>query len=37
MTKYVDEILGLDNRLSQTLNFFDPEPIEESRIVEFNF
>ncbi len=37
MTKYVDEILGLDNRLSKTLNLFDPETIEESRIVEFDF
>lgn len=37
MTKYVDEILNLDNRLIKTLDFFDPEPIEESKVVEFNF
>jgi|TARA_B110000093_G_C12918515_1_gene388084 predicted protein tyrosine phosphatase len=37
MTKYVDEILGLENKLLKTLDFFDPEPIEESRIVEFDF
>ena len=37
MTKFVDEILNLDSRLDKTLNFFDPEPIEESRIVEFDF
>ena len=37
MIKFVDEILELDNRLTKSLNFFDPEPIEESRIVEFEF
>ena len=37
MTKFVDEILNLDNKLTKTLDFFDPEPIEESKIVEFNF
>ena len=37
MTKFVDEILNLDSRLAKTLDFFDPEPIEESRIVEFDF
>ena len=37
MTKFVDEILNLDSRLAKTLDFFDPEPIEESRIVEIDF
>jgi predicted protein tyrosine phosphatase len=37
MTRYVDDILGLDNTLSRTLDFFDPVPIEESKIVEFTF
>lgn len=37
MTKYYDEILGLNNRLFSSLSYFDPEPIEESRIVELNF
>ena len=37
MTKYVDEILGLENKLLKKLDFFDPETIEESRIVEFTF
>tara|TARA_B100001115_G_C15523051_1_gene248119 strand:- start:317 stop:553 length:237 start_codon:yes stop_codon:yes gene_type:complete len=37
MMKYYDEILGLDNRLYGSLAYFDPEPIEESRIVELTF
>jgi predicted protein tyrosine phosphatase len=37
MTKYYDEILGLNNRLFSSLSYFDPEPIEESRVVELNF
>ena len=37
MTKYFDELLNLNNRLYSSLNFFDPEPIEESRVVELNF
>jgi predicted protein tyrosine phosphatase len=37
MTKYVDEILGLDNQLFRTLEYFDPQPIDESKIVEFTF
>ena len=37
MTKYYDEILGLNNRLFSSLSYFDPEPIEESRVVELKF
>ena len=37
MTQYYDEILGLNSRLFSSLAFFDPEPIEESRVVELNF
>ena len=37
MTQYYDEILGLNSRLFSSLSFFDPEPIEESRVVELNF
>ena len=37
MTQYYDEILGLNNRLYSSLAFFDPEPIEESRVVELKF
>jgi predicted protein tyrosine phosphatase len=37
MTQYYDEILGLNNRLFSSLSFFDPEPIEESRVVELKF
>ena len=37
MTQYYDEILGLNNRLFSSLAFFDPEPIEESSVVELNF
>tara|TARA_Y100000996_G_C22217067_1_gene517900 strand:- start:102 stop:608 length:507 start_codon:yes stop_codon:yes gene_type:complete len=37
MTKYYDEILGLNNRLFSALAYFDPEPIEESRVVELTF
>ncbi len=37
MTKYYDEILNLNNRLFSSLDFFDPEPIEESRVVELAF
>tara|TARA_B100000579_G_scaffold17589_1_gene12390 strand:+ start:4806 stop:5312 length:507 start_codon:yes stop_codon:yes gene_type:complete len=37
MTQYYDEILNLNNRLYSSLNYFNPEPIEESRIVELNF
>ena len=35
--KYYDEILGLNNRLFSSLAYFDPEPIEESRVVELKF
>ncbi len=37
MTKYYDEILNLNNRLYSSLPFFNPEPIEESRVVELDF
>ena len=37
MTQYYDEILGLNSRLFSSLAFFDPEPIQESRVVELNF
>ena len=37
MTQYYDEILGLNNRLYSSLAFFDPEPIEESRVVVLKF
>ena len=37
MTKYYDEILNLNNRLFSSLAYFDPEPIEESRVVELAF
>jgi len=37
MTKYYDEILNLNGRLSGSLPYFDPEPIEESRVVELIF
>ena len=37
MTQYYDEILGLNNRLYSSIAFFDPEPIEESRVVELKF
>ncbi len=37
MTKYYDEILGLNNRLLSSISYFDPEPIEESRVVELEF
>jgi predicted protein tyrosine phosphatase len=37
MTQYYDEILGLNNRLFSSLSYFDPEPIEESRVVELKF
>ena len=37
LTQYYDEILGLNSRLFSSLAFFDPEPIEESRVVELNF
>ena len=37
MTKYYDEILELNNRLFSSLSYFDPEPIEESRVVELKF
>jgi hypothetical protein len=37
MMKYYDEILDLNNRLYGSVHYFNPEPIEESRIVELNF
>ena len=37
MTKYFDSTLELQNRLFDSLVQFDPEPIEESKIVEFDF
>tara|TARA_B100000965_G_scaffold108540_1_gene89718 strand:+ start:587 stop:1093 length:507 start_codon:yes stop_codon:yes gene_type:complete len=37
MTKYFDEILNLDNRLYSSLAYFDPQPIEESKVVELEF
>ena len=37
MTKYYDEILNLNNRLFGSLSYFDPEPIDESRVVELKF
>ena len=37
MTRYYDEILNLNNRLFGSLAYFDPEPIDESRVVEFKF
>ncbi len=37
MMRYYDEILDLDNRLYGSVPYFDPQPIEESRIVELNF
>ena len=37
MTKYYDEILNLNNRLFGSLAYFDPEPIDESRVVELKF
>ena len=37
MTKYYDEILNLNNRLYSSLAYFEPEPIEESRVVELDF
>jgi hypothetical protein len=37
MTRYYDEILNLNNRLFGSLAYFDPEPIDESRVVELKF
>ena len=37
MMKYYDEILDLDNRRDGSVPYFNPEPIEESRIVELKF
>ena len=37
MMKYYDDILDLNNRLYGSVHYFNPEPIEESRIVELNF
>ena len=37
MMKYYDELLDLNNRLYGSVPYFNPEPIEESRIVELNF
>ena len=37
MMKYYDEILDLNNRLYGSVSYFNPVPIEESRIVELNF
>jgi hypothetical protein len=37
MTQYYDEILNLNNRLYSSLAYFNPEPIEESKVVELEF
>lgn len=37
MMKYYDEILDLNNRLYGSVPYFNPELIEESRIVELKF
>ena len=37
MMKHYDEILDLNNRLYGSVQYFNPELIEESRIVELNF